>query len=40
MEWLEEQLGDFDDDYTLFDCPGDYSNSVLFDFLKTMFGVV
>ena len=22
MQWLEEQLGDFDDDYILFDCPG------------------
>jgi len=22
LDWLEEQLGDFDDDYTLFDCPG------------------
>ena len=23
MEWLEEQLGDDDDDYFLFDCPGE-----------------
>ena len=22
LDWLEEQLGDFDDDYVLFDCPG------------------
>lgn len=22
MEWLQEQLGDEDDDYILFDCPG------------------
>ena len=22
MSWLEEQLGDGDDDYFLFDCPG------------------
>ena len=22
MDWLEQSLGDFDDDYVLFDCPG------------------
>lgn len=22
LDWLETQLGDFDDDYILFDCPG------------------
>ena len=22
LDWLEEQLGEFDDDYILFDCPG------------------
>lgn len=22
MEWLQEQMGDFDDEYILFDCPG------------------
>lgn len=29
FDWLEEQLGDVDDDYVLFDCPG------LFDFRST-----
>ena len=24
VEWLEEQLGDGDDDYILFDCPGEH----------------
>lgn len=23
MDWLEQSLGDFDDDYVLFDCPGE-----------------
>ena len=23
IEWLQEQLGDEDDDYLLFDCPGE-----------------
>ena len=23
IEWLQEQLGDDDDDYLLFDCPGE-----------------
>ena len=22
MDWLEEELGGFDDDYLVFDCPG------------------
>ena len=22
MDWLEEELGGFDDDYLIFDCPG------------------
>ena len=22
LEWLQEQLGDYDDDYVIFDCPG------------------
>lgn len=22
MDWLQQSLGDFDDDYVLFDCPG------------------
>jgi hypothetical protein len=22
LDWLEEELGDFDDDYLLIDCPG------------------
>lgn len=26
IEWLQEQLGDHDDDYFLFDCPGEYSD--------------
>ena len=32
MEWLQEQLGDNDDDYFLFDCPGElwYINSNIF----------
>ena len=25
MDWLEQSLGDFDDDYVLFDCPGENS---------------
>ncbi len=24
LEWLEEQLGEGEDDYILFDCPGQY----------------
>ena len=27
FDWLEEKLGDVDDDYILFDCPG---NNILF----------
>ena len=26
LEWLEEGLGDFDNDYYLFDCPGKISS--------------
>lgn len=22
MDWLEEELGDYDNDYLIFDCPG------------------
>ena len=28
LDWLEEQLGDDDDDYFIFDCPGTTSISV------------
>ena len=28
FDWLEEKLGDVDDDYILFDCPGLFQNSV------------
>lgn len=24
MDWLEEELGGFDDDYLIIDCPGSY----------------
>jgi hypothetical protein len=24
MDWLEEELGSYDDDYLIFDCPGTY----------------
>ena len=27
LEWLEEQLGDYEDDYILFDCPGERMDS-------------
>jgi len=23
MDWLEEELGSYDDDYLIFDCPGE-----------------
>jgi hypothetical protein len=32
MDWLEEELGGFDDDYLIFDCPGMFvmfSNSIV-----------
>ena len=25
MDWLEEELGSYDDDYLIFDCPGEYT---------------
>jgi hypothetical protein len=25
MDWLEEELGGYDDDYLIFDCPGQHS---------------
>ena len=31
MDWLEQSLGDFDDDYILFDCPGE--NCMLYTYL-------
>jgi hypothetical protein len=31
MDWLEEELGGFDDDYLIFDCPG--KPALLFDSL-------
>ena len=27
LNWPEEQLGDDEDDYFLFDCPGNYKNT-------------
>ena len=29
FDWLEEKLGDVDDDYILFDCPGVLGNSTV-----------
>lgn len=26
MDWLEEELGGYDDDYLIFDCPGTFAN--------------
>ena len=28
MDWLEEELGGFEDDYLIFDCPGMHSVSL------------
>ena len=25
MDWLEEELGGYEDDYLIFDCPGTYA---------------
>lgn len=29
LDWLDEELGDFDNDYIVIDCPGTYPNSTL-----------
>jgi hypothetical protein len=28
MDWLEEELGGFEDDYLIFDCPGVFASSI------------
>lgn len=29
LDWLEEKLGDYDDDYILFDCPGEGAPTII-----------
>lgn len=29
MDWLDEELGGFDDDYLIFDCPGIFQNFMI-----------
>lgn len=36
MDWLEEELGGFDDDYLIFDCPGQIELYTHHPFLPTL----
>ena len=33
IDWLEEQLGDYNDDYILFDCPGKSTTNTIMSLL-------
>lgn len=31
MDWLDEELGSYDNDYLIFDCPGAYATKAYID---------